>query len=212
MLHRSNDGLTLLMSSSDGFCSTLSFAPGELGQQYSGHVPTANHPTIATTTTTTVTTVSSANSTPVPTPTTAASPSLTKSTPVVSAAAHPSPAPSVRPTSPARSNSASSIATMSSTAVTNNPTPTLGHVPMVTATNSAPAFGLPMTTPPQTPSGISHSATSSISGSVLGKRDIGPTSESEREETQAKTPKKRRIAPTPVNITADGDGTPGDTD
>ncbi|RKU48470.1 hypothetical protein DL546_003643 [Coniochaeta pulveracea] len=32
----SNDGLTLLISSSDGFCSTLSFSPGELGETYTG--------------------------------------------------------------------------------------------------------------------------------------------------------------------------------
>ncbi|KAJ8120277.1 hypothetical protein ONZ43_g2972 [Nemania bipapillata] len=32
----SNDGSTLLISSSDGFCSTLSFDPGELGQEYKG--------------------------------------------------------------------------------------------------------------------------------------------------------------------------------
>ncbi|XP_044719938.1 putative WD repeat-containing protein C26H5.03 [Hirsutella rhossiliensis] len=32
----SSDGLTLVISSSDGFCSTLSFAPGELGEIYKG--------------------------------------------------------------------------------------------------------------------------------------------------------------------------------
>ncbi|GJN79520.1 hypothetical protein PLIIFM63780_003036 [Purpureocillium lilacinum] len=31
-----SDGLTLVISSSDGFCSTLSFAPGELGDVYKG--------------------------------------------------------------------------------------------------------------------------------------------------------------------------------
>merc|ERR1712000_744772 len=44
----SNDGLTLLMSSSDGFCSTLSFAPGELGQVYTGQVPTHQQPVVST--------------------------------------------------------------------------------------------------------------------------------------------------------------------
>lgn len=34
--NRSNDGLTLLMTSSDGFCSTLAFEPGELGTHYTG--------------------------------------------------------------------------------------------------------------------------------------------------------------------------------
>ncbi len=55
-----------------------------------------------------------------------------------------------------------------------------------------------MTTPPQTPAsahGGHHSATSSVSGSVLGKRDVGATSESEKEESKSK---KRRIAPTLV--------------
>ncbi|CCU82199.1 WD domain, G-beta repeat containing protein/chromatin assembly complex protein [Blumeria hordei DH14] len=35
----SNDGLILLITSSDGFCSTLTFVPGELGEKYSGEIP-----------------------------------------------------------------------------------------------------------------------------------------------------------------------------
>ncbi|KAF2454361.1 WD40-repeat-containing domain protein [Lineolata rhizophorae] len=42
----SNDGLTLLMTSSDGFCSALTFAPGELGTQY--HGPVGNHAAVTT--------------------------------------------------------------------------------------------------------------------------------------------------------------------
>ena len=171
------------MSSSDGFCSNLAFNPGELGQAYTGQVPTAAHPSPA------LSTVSSAQPTPVPTPTAAtAPPSFEKqSTPVIAPPASPAPFP---PPSPTRSNSTSSIATQSSQMV-NNPTPTLGSVPSVAATN--PSFSnLPWTTPPQTPmSGIVSSRPSSVTGSVLGKRD---TSESEKEETTA--PKKRRIAPT----------------
>ncbi|EHK40458.1 hypothetical protein TRIATDRAFT_253063 [Trichoderma atroviride IMI 206040] len=34
----STDGLTLIISSSDGFCSSLTFAPGELGEIYKGEV------------------------------------------------------------------------------------------------------------------------------------------------------------------------------
>lgn len=74
----------------------------------------------------------------------------------------------------------------------------------MTATNS-----LPLTTPPQTPlPGVSHSATSSFSSTVLGKRDIGAASESEKEEAKRETvetvetekpAKKRRIAPTLVS-------------
>ncbi|KAI9874390.1 MAG: hypothetical protein M1823_007696, partial [Watsoniomyces obsoletus] len=168
------------MSSSDGYCSTLSFAPGELGQVYTGPHPTHNHPVVSTSISLPT---SSAGNTPLPTPTATASPSLTKASPVIAPPSHPSPAPtfSVRPGSPTRSNSQSSIATMISvqtSQMTNNPTPTLGHVPLATAMNSAPPIAIPpMTTPPQTPAsthgGGYHSATSSISGSVLGKRDFG---------------------------------------
>src|SRR5437868_1765762 len=93
---RSNDGLTLLMSSTDGFCSTLSFAPGELGQIYTGQHPTLHHPSISTTS---LTAPSSSNNTPVPTPTTTASPSLPKVSPIIPPPSQPSPAPtfSVRP-------------------------------------------------------------------------------------------------------------------
>ena len=174
------------MGSSDGFCSNLAFQPGELGQVYTGHVPTAHHPSPA------VSTVSSAHATPTPTPTTISAPPL---------AVAPSPSPSIVPIaqapSPTRSNSASSVATQSSYAhgsggvITSNPTPTLGNVPSVAATNS---FGqLPWTTPPQTPMGGGVSAASSVSGSVLGKRE---TSESEKEDA---APKKRRVAPTPIS-------------
>lgn len=60
-----------------------------------------------------------------------------------------------------------------------------------------------MTTPPQTPAsthGGYHSATSSVSGSVLGKRDFGAASESEKEEGKLK---KRRVAPTLVGRSRD---------
>ncbi|KAL8785878.1 MAG: hypothetical protein Q9213_003110 [Squamulea squamosa] len=181
----SNDGLTLLMSSSDGFCSNLAFQPGELGQVYAGHIPSVHHPSPA------VSAVSSAHVTPTPTPTALSAPPLI-------AAPSPSPlnGPIGHPPSPTRSNSTSSVATQSSHMqssggiITSNPTPTLGNVPSVAASNS---FGpLPWTTPPQTPMGGGISAPSSVSGSVLGKRD---TSESEREDA---APKKRRIAPTPI--------------
>lgn len=167
------------MSSSDGFCSTLTFNPGELGQIYSGHVPTAHHSSPA------ISTMSTAQ----PSPTTASAPPFDRQgTPVLAPSASPAPLP---PLSPTRSNSTSSIATQSSQML-NNPTPTLGSVPSVAATN--PSFsGLPWTTPPQTPMPGGASRPSSVSGSVLGKRD---TSESEKEE--AAMPKKRRIAPTLV--------------
>lgn len=189
------------MSSSDGFCSTLAFAPGELGQIYTHpissnpttHPPISHHHTLSAS--------SSSNSTPLATPTNTASPSLTRPTPVPAPGLNGGPG---RAGSPARSSSASSIQTLQTSQpgnVVNNPTPTLGTVPLVTATNS-----LPLTTPPQTPlPGVSHSATSSFSSTVLGKRDIGAASESEKEEAKRenveteKPAKKRRIAPTLVS-------------
>ncbi len=67
---------------------------------------------------------------------------------------------------------------------------------MITAGNSSGSASLPQPTPPQTPMAGGHSATSSVSGSVLGKRDVGAASESEKEDGQVK---KRRIAPTLVS-------------
>ncbi|KAJ6785017.1 hypothetical protein PWT90_06175 [Aphanocladium album] len=183
----SNDGLTLLISSSDGFCSTLSFASGELGEIYQGEVgPPAKVP------------AASSQNTPLATPTTAfAPPSPFPSGPhhqhrnSASSFTVPSPPASVsaasqRPPSPARSNSASSVATQSSSkpiGVVSNPTLISGTVPAVAATNSAKVTGVPITTPPETP-------VHTVAGS---KRDA---TDSEKEDT--KEPKKRRIAPTPV--------------
>lgn len=195
----SNDGLTLIMSSSDGFCSTLTFAPGELGTVFQGPHPTHNHPhpTISTT----LPAPLSSRDTPLTTPT-MASPGLAKVSPAFPPPAAPSPAPSttsfhVRPGSPARSNSQSSIATLASLS---NPPP--GHMPTPLMSSIPPVSVPSMTTPPQTPMGTgSHqpgyrSQASSISGSVLGKRETEPASESEKEE--ATHPKRRRIAPTLV--------------
>jgi len=90
----------------------------------------------------------------------------------------------------------------------NNPTPTLGHVPLVTATNSAPPVGIPpMTTPPQTPLGGysgygGRSASGSVSESVLGKRDTGgmasESDEGRQEDGGAR--KRRRVAPTLIQV------------
>ena len=194
------------MSSTDGFCSTLAFAPGELGDVYRGPHPTYNHPTLSST----LPQTSSTGSTPLPTPTATQSPSFAKASPVtIVPPSHPSPAPTftMRPGSPTRSNSQSSIATLSSmqnSVVGNNPTPTLSNVPLVTAAHSGPPVVVPpMTTPPQTPmstTGGYHSAQSSVSGNVLGKRDAGAASESEKEDHKAK---KRRIAPTLISTAND---------
>ncbi|KAL9121413.1 MAG: hypothetical protein Q9187_002026 [Circinaria calcarea] len=191
----SHDGLTLLMSSSDGYCSSIAFAPGELGQVYTGQVPNAHHPTLS------ISVSGSSQPSPVPTPTAASAASPVKPHSSSILAPSPSPAATARPVSPSRSNSNSSIATQSSFMQTpagiiaSNPTPTIGNVPSVAATNSAPA-GLPLCTPPMTPMSI-VSAPNSVSGGLLGKRDIGGTSESEMEDNKT-APKRRRIAPTVI--------------
>ncbi|KAJ5163076.1 Chromatin assembly factor 1 subunit B [Penicillium coprophilum] len=203
----SADGLTLIMSSSDGFCSTLAFAPGELGQTYTG-------PSSVTHNTATPTTPAT-NITPLLTPTHAASPhvpSPIKTNHSSSNSTGPAP-----PASPARSNSTCSVATQSSSqptpaGVVNNPTPTLGTVPSVTATHSAQPPTLPLTTPPQTPiSGAPQNANTTTGGSILGKRDIRPASEAEREEGKEdpnnalqQPPKRRRVAPTLISAGTDG--------
>ncbi|KAI5467370.1 WD40-repeat-containing domain protein [Mariannaea sp. PMI_226] len=187
----SSDGLTLMISSSDGFCSTLSFSPGELGEVYKGEISSAK-----------VQSSASAQTTPVPTPTTSFAPpspfpngphhqhrnsasSFTAPSPPLSATLA-----SQRPSSPTRSNSTSSIATIttqSSTVPTgfiSNPPLISGNVPGIAAASSGKVTGVPMTTPPETP----RSATSSVAGA---KREA-----SESEKEQVKEPKKRRIAPT----------------
>ncbi|KAJ5919783.1 Chromatin assembly factor 1 subunit B [Penicillium verhagenii] len=203
----SDDGLTLLMSSSDGFCSTLSFAPGELGQPYTGST-SAPHPISSI--------AHSTHLTPLPTPTHAPSPMKSGHSQASSGNSAPS-ASQGPPASPARSNSACSVATQSSNqqagTVVNNPTPTLGSVPSVTATHSAQPSALPLTTPPQTPLSMpgsgSQGGTNSLTGTVLGKRDIRTASESEKEESKsseaepAQQPKKRRIAPTLISASID---------
>ncbi|ODA77545.1 hypothetical protein RJ55_07174 [Drechmeria coniospora] len=190
-----SDGLTLVVSSSDGFCSTLSFAAGELGEVYKGETGPPKSLVAAGATTGT-----SSQNTPAPTPTGSFAPpspfrngshhqhrnsagSFTAPSPPATASVA-----AQRPSSPTRSNSTSSVATQSSsvpTGVVTNPSLIVGNLPTLTA-GSGKAGGVPMTTPPETPR--------SAAGSVVGtKRD---TAESEREE--GKEPKKRRVAPTPV--------------
>ncbi|EKD21811.1 WD domain-containing protein [Drepanopeziza brunnea f. sp. 'multigermtubi' MB_m1] len=183
----SNDGLTLLMTSSDGFCSTLTFAPGELGQVYTGDVPTAKRPSLSTA-------ASSSQNTPMATPTAVAPSSpfsghkRTSSTVAPSPLAAPSP--SIRPSSPTRSNSTSSVATQSSHApgtIISNPTLVGSSMPGVTAgSNVGFVGGVPIATPPQTP----LSTNEGVSGA---KRDA---SESQRDDGVEK--KRRRLAPTLV--------------
>ncbi|KAL5454197.1 hypothetical protein PMIN07_007624 [Paraphaeosphaeria minitans] len=226
----SNDGSTLLMSSSDGFCSSLTFDPGELGERYTG--PTAKEsrhshtPSIDTAASRT-----SNNSTPTQTPTTSNMPASSTATappmtrqPSAGFPASPSSFVPARPGSPTRSNSVSSIATASSFApgagdmgVMNAPTPSMSAVPSLAAANSGPV-GVPMFTPPLTPAHGhgTHSASSSVSGIPGVAGGNRRESESEREDNvsprkkrdlqavpeveENREPKKRRIAPTLVTL------------
>ncbi|KAL8393511.1 hypothetical protein RB595_003311 [Gaeumannomyces hyphopodioides] len=205
----SRDGLTLLISSSDGFCSTLSFSPNELGQVYTGDVslkqgaPTPSNQTTPT----------SVFAPPSPFPNSGSQPShhhrnssssfAAPSPPAVTTASFVSTSGIpmvVRPSSPARSNSTSSVVTQASSSVMNNPTLIGGSVPSIAATNSAKVTGVPMTTPPETPAS-SAVGSNTASGSSGMKRDM---SESDKEGSSSKEPKKRRIAPTPVSGDANG--------
>lgn len=197
----SSDGLTLLISSSDGFCSTLSFSSSDLGQVYTGEIPTASlkarqRPEAS------ETAVTSSQNTPIPTPTSVFAPPSPfpngqhRHRDSASSLTAPSPPPMAsfvnqRPSSPARSNSTSSVITQASTApggVMTNPTLIGGNVPSIAAANSGKVVGVPITTPPETP----RSTANTVAGM---KRDA---SESEQEESGGE-PKKRRIAPTLIS-------------
>jgi len=222
---RSNDGSTLIMCSSDGFCSTLAFAPGELGTVYKGHARkrSANVPTnISTSGTTDVT--------PMQTPTAPAVPSLLKQVSSASMMPSPSPMPSFRPPTPTRTNSNSSVATIASlqqpTGVVSNPTPVVSNLPSVSVANpistshhhtpSLPSVLAP--TPPMTPQvsgtpSVSASFPAPITPSTMKREaedvDMGITPglggqssnkrEAEEEADDSTGIKKRRIAPTLVS-------------
>lgn len=190
---RSSDGTTLLVTSSDGFCSTVSFSPSDLGEVLKGDPQKRRQET-------TEAVPSSAHTTPIPTPTSQFAPpspfpngSQHRHRDSMSSFAAPSPPPAAafvnqRPSSPARSNSTSSVITQTSTAPTGPPTLLAGSVPGLTATNSGKVTGVPITTPPETPR--------SAAGSTTGqKRDL---SESEKEDSEGQ-PKKKRIAPTLIS-------------
>ncbi|GAO17193.1 hypothetical protein UVI_02031300 [Ustilaginoidea virens] len=167
----SSDGLTLIISSSDGFCSSLSFAAGELGDIYKGEIGPPK-----------------TMNTPTPTPTTSFAPP--SPFPNGSHPQHRNSASSfAAPSPPASSNSTSSIATQPSsvpTGVVSNPTLIAGSVPALTASSSTKVTGMPVATPPETPRTMMVNAAGT-------KRDA-----SENEKDEVKEPKKRRIAPTPV--------------
>jgi chromatin assembly factor 1 subunit B len=189
----SSDGLTLLITSSDGFCSTLSFSPGELGNVYTGELAGPKG----------ISTPAAAATTQAPTALFANPPNRGS----ISSFTAPSPptGPMGRSASPARSNSTSSISSPANSGVINNPTLIGGSIPSITATNSSKIVGIsaspPVTTPPETPrsNAGAHAPTPSSTGvpaaAAGSKRDA---SESERDEEEGQDKKKRRIAPTVV--------------
>ncbi|KAF2275863.1 WD40 repeat-like protein [Westerdykella ornata] len=208
----SSDGLTLIISSNDGFCSALTFAPGELGEKYTGPLATQGRHHHTPSSINTGASQSSNHSTPTPTPTTSSLPVST--TPAVPALlkqpsagfpASPSSFVPARPGSPTRSNSVSSIATASSFAPNaadqapmNAPTPVMSQVPGLAAANSGPVGSIPVWTPPHTPAhghGGTHSASSSLSG-IPGVATARRESESEREESTSGT-RKRELQAVP---------------
>ncbi|CAN9266098.1 unnamed protein product [Alternaria alternata] len=235
----SNDGSMLLMTSSDGFCSSVTFAPGELGEKYTGPLAVHSRPQQTPAAINTTGGHASNNSTPTPTPTTGSMSATATATappmqrqPSAGFPASPSSFVPARPGSPTRSNSVSSIATASSFAPgagdqsnMNAPTPAMSSVPSIAAANSGP---VPMWTPPLTPAhgqGATHSASSSVSGipniGQVGRRE-SEMSESDRDDVSstskkrelhavpepdvdARESKRRRIAPTPITMMAEGD-------
>ncbi|KAJ4327480.1 Chromatin assembly factor 1 subunit [Fusarium piperis] len=174
----SSDGLTLMISSSDGFCSSLSFAAGELGEVFKGEIPRAKSQT---------TVLSSNQNTPLRAPVTVSkrltSPSSQFGKLFYSSIAAPICFP--------RFSTSIFSSEVQFDIVDCNHYNSVKHsahgVPGIAAANSGKVTGVPMTTPPETP----RSTTGSVAGT---KRD---TSEGEREEN--KEPKKRRIAPTLVD-------------
>lgn len=216
MQSRSSDGSTLLMSSSDGFCSALSFAPGELGSIYEGPAhPRSHRPTA-------IDVTSSNSEFTAPVAMAASTNSSSKLAPSSRFAPSPSPLTSQRPLSPTRSNSASSIATESSFArpptVVSNPTPSVSTLPSVAAAGS---HFPPSPTPPLTPLHNSASQTPSTSmsfaASVAGAASVVPSKRENEQDAKlgyaaaehGSDPKKRRIAPTLVSGSAEGQADPG---
>ncbi|CAK1354568.1 putative WD repeat-containing protein [Cercospora beticola] len=217
----SSDGQTLLMTSTDGFCSALTFAPGELGTIY--QPPTNSASTRPSPAPISVAKANSTASTPQPTPTgvsatatvqPAASSNGTAVPSSKAPRASPSPFTTItghvggRPASPARSMSQSSIATDASFArvpdqnappVMNNPTPSLTPLPSIAAAGSGTS-SMPLFTPPQTPgqSAAAMAAVPQVPAPVSGvKRESNAGVAPEGDEQGRE--KRRRIAPTQVS-------------
>jgi chromatin assembly factor 1 subunit B len=207
-----SDGQTLVMTSSDGFCSALTFAPGELGTI---HYPPPNAPR-HTPAPISVARANSATSTPQATPTTvpalptmmARQSSNQSNSNTIAPPPAPSPSPfshPARPASPARSMSASSTTSFAHPPdqnpppAMNNPTPSMSSMPSMTAAGSNVQSSLPLFTPPQTPGGSNVYTGSMGNGSsvVAGVKRESVASDTSEDGTKEK---RRRIAPTLVEV------------
>lgn len=199
----------LLISSSDGFCSCLTFNPGELGTTWQAPSHTARH---------SITQLTSAASpgagTPSQTPTHSIASAIPRPPSSQSQGPSQSPFTAAQPASPARSMSISSVTTqelhaslgdhIADARAANNQTPQISSIPSLTAANPAgSAAGLPMFTPPQTPG-------SSMAGAALAPtshhHSTGSTGHAgvKREgegvmQPAAPQEKRRRIQPTLIS-------------
>lgn len=196
------------MSSSDGFCSALSFASGELGSAYQGPPSSRAHRPSAISVVGSNSAISQSSA--------AESGASTVRGRSASGFASPSPMSSARPPSPTRSESASSVATQSSFAhpagvVVSNPTPSVSKLPSVAATGSS---ALPSPTPPLTPlhnssgqlisTGASFTSNVGASVSVVPAKRENETQDVEQETSvDGNEPKRRRIAPILVSGSAE---------
>jgi chromatin assembly factor 1 subunit B len=207
-----SDGQTLVMTSSDGFCSALTFAPGELGTI---HYPPPNAPR-HTPAPISVARANSATSTPQATPTTvpalptmmARQSSNQSNSNTIAPPPAPSPSPfshPARPASPARSMSASSTTSFAHPPdqnpppAMNNPTPSMSSMPSMTAAGSNVQSSLPLFTPPQTPGGsnVYTGPMGNASSVVAGVKRESVASDASEDGTKEK---RRRIAPTLVEV------------
>lgn len=192
---RANDGTTLLMTSSDGFCSYLGFASAELGTVYT-ETPQARSQRLSISDGTVLQSTSIQST-------------LARSNPVAPGASGMPMTSVVRPASPTRTNSASSVATQSSFAQTpasgvivSNPTPSLGSVPGIAASSSHTTGTTPLTapTPPLTPLGSAYM--SSSTGNNVQHENVLAFSSLKRvgsaDVGDGVDLKKRRVAPTLV--------------
>jgi len=199
-IHRSNDATTLIMCSSDGFCSSLAFAPGELGTAYHGPPASrANAPTA-------INTTGATDVTPQQTPTGLQSHMRQPPSSIIM------PSPGMvsnnfnRPPTPTRSNSASSVASLQPLApgtVVSNPTPVMTNLPTLSAANQTshntplpPTFIAP--TPPMTPQVSATSSKHASFPAQLSQTAVKREAEQDASD-DGQEAKKRRIAPTLVS-------------